>query len=171
MLQCIDVRLDFVQLAVCVLLISNQQTRRRWSQGVARKGQGSERGGLPWEAARGRRVSDGTVALGHDSRGVVDLQKASCNRMALAYGSSGAILARKALHDAPIRPCVSTMAGVTFAGLYLVRFLLLALAAALPTFPAASMQNWEVTCTSMSSSKSAAPCLERWTSMLAPFLG
>ena len=119
------------------------------------KGSGQEARRTVGEAARRRRVSDGTIALGHDSR-VVDLQKASCNQMGLACGSSGAIVARKALHDAPIRPCVSTMAGLTFAGLCLLRFLLSAVAA-LPTFPAASMQKREVTCTSMSS-KSATPC-------------
>ena len=57
----------------------------------------------------------------------------------------GAILTRNALRVGPIRPCVSRMAGVTTAGLYFVRFLLSAMVAALPTRPAASTQNGEVT--------------------------
>ena len=48
---------------------------------------------------------------------------ASWSQMARACRSSGAILARKALKVVPMRPWVSTMAGVTTAGLYLVRFL------------------------------------------------
>ena len=66
---------------------------------------------------------------------------ASCNQMALASGSSGTVLLRRALQDTPFLPCVSTMAGVTLAGLYLVRFLLSAMAAALPNSPAASVQK------------------------------
>ena len=62
---------------------------------------------------------------------------ASCNQVARACWSSGAILARNALRVRPIRPRVSRMAGVTTAGLYFVRFLLSAMVAALPTKPAA----------------------------------
>ena len=63
------------------------------------------------------------------------------------------------------------MAGVTTAGLYFVRFLLSAIEAALPTRPAASTQNGEVTWTSMSSSAHWTPVLEILTSILAPFSG
>ena len=96
---------------------------------------------------------------------------ASCNQVARACWSSGAILARNALRVGPIRPCVSRMAGVTTAGLYFVRFLLSAIEAALPTRPAASTQNGEVTWTSMSSSAFWTPVLEILTSILAPFSG
>ena len=71
--------------------------------------------------------------------------KASCNQVARACWSSRAILDRNALRVGPTRPRVSRMAGVTTAGLHFVRFLLSAMVAALPTRPAASTQNGEVT--------------------------
>ena len=70
---------------------------------------------------------------------------ASCSQVAPAFRSSGAILARNALRVGPIRPCVSRMAGGDDCGSYFVRFLLSAMVAALPTRPAASTQNGEVT--------------------------
>ena len=57
------------------------------------------------------------------------------------------------------------------AGLFLIRFLHSAMEAALPTRPAASTQNGEVTWTSMSLSAFWAPGLEILTSILAPFSG
>ena len=70
-----------------------------------------------------------------------------------------------------ILPWVSRMAAVTTAGLYFVRFLLSAMDAALPTRPAASTQNGEVTWTSMSTSAFWTPGLEIRTSTPAPFSG